>query len=158
MIEVLIALLLLFITLEPSWHVKNAFTKGLFRIFGYKMLGNHWISLHITPFLFSYKGSSFDIFVVIFFIVGKADILWTVLYNFRFFFHIGLEYLFTFWTCFLLYKEYDHVASMRLRFLSSQNRRAEQFTVRYLLTFATIMGNFRNIMGSGKTNSVICFL
>ncbi|XAR54742.1 hypothetical protein NMG60_11030013 [Bertholletia excelsa] len=47
----------------------------------------------------------------------------------RFFAHISMEYLFTFWTCFMLYKEYDRVASMRLRFLASQNRRAEQFTV-----------------------------
>ncbi|XP_068305762.1 CSC1-like protein At1g32090 [Pyrus communis] len=47
----------------------------------------------------------------------------------RFFVHIGLEYLFTFWTCYMLYKEYDYVASMRLQFLTSQHRRAEQFTV-----------------------------
>ncbi|XP_062027429.1 CSC1-like protein At1g32090 [Rosa rugosa] len=47
----------------------------------------------------------------------------------RFFYHIGLEYLFTFWTCFMLYKEYNYVASMRLKFLASQRRRAEQFTV-----------------------------
>ncbi|WCJ29042.1 ERD (early-responsive to dehydration stress) family protein [Euphorbia peplus] len=47
----------------------------------------------------------------------------------RFFFHIGLEYLFTVWICFMLYKEYDNIASMRLRFLASQRRRAEQFTV-----------------------------
>lgn len=48
---------------------------------------------------------------------------------FRFFFHISVEYLFTFWTCFILYKEYGKVASMRLNFLASQGRRAEQFTV-----------------------------
>ncbi|XP_059656942.1 CSC1-like protein At1g32090 [Cornus florida] len=47
----------------------------------------------------------------------------------RFFVHISLEYLFTFWTCFMLYKEYDRVASMRLKFLASQHRHAEQFTV-----------------------------
>ncbi|XP_031377158.1 CSC1-like protein At1g32090 [Punica granatum] len=47
----------------------------------------------------------------------------------RFFVHIGLEYLFTIWTCFMLYKEYDYIASMRLKFLASQSRRAEQFTV-----------------------------
>lgn len=47
----------------------------------------------------------------------------------RFFVHIGLEYLFTIWICFMLYKEYDIVASIRLRFLASQARRAEQFTV-----------------------------
>ncbi|KAI6706781.1 hypothetical protein NL676_009743 [Syzygium grande] len=47
----------------------------------------------------------------------------------RFFVHIGLEYLFTLYTCFMLFKEYDIVASMRLRFLASQRRRVEQFTV-----------------------------
>ncbi|KAL5794670.1 hypothetical protein ACOSP7_003264 [Xanthoceras sorbifolium] len=47
----------------------------------------------------------------------------------RFFVHIGLEYLFTIWICYLLYKEYDIVASMRLHFLVAQPRRAEQFTV-----------------------------
>ncbi|KAF8033537.1 hypothetical protein BT93_D2204 [Corymbia citriodora subsp. variegata] len=47
----------------------------------------------------------------------------------RFFVHIGLEYLFTIWTCLMLYKEYDNVASMRLHFLASKGRRVEQFTV-----------------------------
>ncbi|XVE65375.1 hypothetical protein DITRI_Ditri07aG0175700 [Diplodiscus trichospermus] len=47
----------------------------------------------------------------------------------RFFVHIGLEYLFTIWICYMLYKEYDNVATMRLQFLASQSRRAEQFTV-----------------------------
>ncbi|CAI0418751.1 unnamed protein product [Linum tenue] len=47
----------------------------------------------------------------------------------RFFVHIGLLYAITFWTCCMLYKEYSYVASMRLRFLASQQRRAEQFTV-----------------------------
>ncbi|KAJ0053955.1 hypothetical protein Pint_03539 [Pistacia integerrima] len=46
-----------------------------------------------------------------------------------FFVHIGLEYLFTIYICYMLYKEYDIVASMRLQFLASQPRRAEQFTV-----------------------------
>lgn len=47
----------------------------------------------------------------------------------RFFVHISMEYLFTLWTCYMLYKEYDRVASMRLNFLASQRRRVEQFTV-----------------------------
>ncbi|KAJ7953375.1 calcium permeable stress-gated cation channel 1 [Quillaja saponaria] len=47
----------------------------------------------------------------------------------RFFVHIALEYLFTIWTCYMLYKEYDYVGKMRLRFLASQRRRVEQFTV-----------------------------
>lgn len=48
---------------------------------------------------------------------------------FRFFVHIGLEYLFTFWACYMLYKEYDKVASMRLSFLASCGRHPAQFTV-----------------------------
>ncbi|CAN8290407.1 unnamed protein product [Cochlearia groenlandica] len=47
----------------------------------------------------------------------------------KFFFHIGVEYLFTLWTCFMLYREYNNVAYMRLQYLASQRRRAEQFTV-----------------------------
>ncbi|KAL9230804.1 hypothetical protein vseg_006107 [Gypsophila vaccaria] len=49
--------------------------------------------------------------------------------SYRFFAHIGMQYLFTFWTCFLLYKEYDRVASMRLLFLASRQTRFEQYTV-----------------------------
>lgn len=37
--------------------------------------------------------------------------------------------MFSLWTCFVLYIEYDKIASMRLHFLASQRRRAEQFTV-----------------------------
>ncbi|KAI3522335.1 hypothetical protein L1887_00027 [Cichorium endivia] len=47
----------------------------------------------------------------------------------KFFAHISVMYLFTFWACYMLYKEYDAVASMRLGFLASKSRRAEQFTV-----------------------------
>lgn len=49
--------------------------------------------------------------------------------DFRFFAHISMEYLFTFWICYMLYMEYGKVASMRLKFLASKRRRAEQFTV-----------------------------
>jgi hypothetical protein len=48
---------------------------------------------------------------------------------FRFFFHIAVEYIFTFWACFMLYREYNNVAIMRLQYLASQRRRPEQFTV-----------------------------
>ncbi|KAL5178607.1 CSC1-like protein [Glycine soja] len=51
------------------------------------------------------------------------------IYTLGFFVHIALEYLFTIWICFLLYKEYDHIASMRLHFLASQRRRVDQFAV-----------------------------
>lgn len=41
-----------------------------------------------------------------------------------------MAYAFTFWTCYVLYKEYETVASMRLQFLASEKRRPDQFTVR----------------------------
>ncbi|CAI8614163.1 unnamed protein product [Vicia faba] len=47
----------------------------------------------------------------------------------RFWVHIGMSYVFSAWTCYSLYKEYMIVASMRLRFLASERRRPDQFTV-----------------------------
>lgn len=47
----------------------------------------------------------------------------------RFWTHIVLAYAFTFWTCYVLYKEYERVASMRLQFIASEKRRPDQFTV-----------------------------
>ncbi|KAJ4953008.1 hypothetical protein NE237_029840 [Protea cynaroides] len=47
----------------------------------------------------------------------------------KFWAHISMAYLFTLWICFMLYKEYDRVAFMRLHFLASQHRRVDQFTV-----------------------------
>ncbi|XP_024964106.1 CSC1-like protein At4g02900 [Cynara cardunculus var. scolymus] len=43
--------------------------------------------------------------------------------------HIAMAYVFTFWTCYVLYKEYKIVTDMRLHFLASENRRPDQFTV-----------------------------
>ncbi|XWS12876.1 hypothetical protein CRYUN_Cryun37aG0127900 [Craigia yunnanensis] len=40
-----------------------------------------------------------------------------------------MAYAFTFWTCYVLLKEYEKVASMRLQFLASEKRRPDQFTV-----------------------------
>lgn len=40
-----------------------------------------------------------------------------------------MQYAFTFWTCYVLLKEYEIVASMRLHFLASAKRRPDQFTV-----------------------------
>ncbi|XP_022738267.1 CSC1-like protein At1g32090 [Durio zibethinus] len=64
----------------------------------------------------------------------------------RFFVHIGLEYLFTIWICYMLYKEYDNIAIMRLHFLASQRRRAEQFTV--------VVRNVPQIPGHSISDSV----
>ncbi|CAD6272070.1 unnamed protein product [Miscanthus lutarioriparius] len=47
----------------------------------------------------------------------------------RFWAHIAMSYVFTFWTCFVLYHEYKVVTTMRLRFLANQNRRPDQYTV-----------------------------
>ena len=41
-----------------------------------------------------------------------------------------MAYAFTFWTCYVLMKEYAKVAFLRLQFLASEKRRPDQFTVR----------------------------
>ncbi|KAL8142733.1 hypothetical protein V2J09_015765 [Rumex salicifolius] len=51
----------------------------------------------------------------------------------RFWTHIVMAYTFTFWTCYVLRKEYELIASMRLQFLASEGRRPDQFTVRLLV-------------------------
>ncbi|XP_010546606.1 PREDICTED: CSC1-like protein At1g11960 [Tarenaya hassleriana] len=47
----------------------------------------------------------------------------------RFWAHLVMAYVFTIWTCYVLMKEYEKVASMRLEFLQSERRRPDQFTV-----------------------------
>ncbi|CAL9063637.1 calcium permeable stress-gated cation channel 1-like [Musa acuminata AAA Group] len=47
----------------------------------------------------------------------------------RFWAHLVMAYIFTSWTCYVLFKEYEIVASMRLHFLASEKRRPDQFTV-----------------------------
>ncbi|CAN1165704.1 Calcium permeable stress-gated cation channel 1 [Linum perenne] len=47
----------------------------------------------------------------------------------RFWAHIVMAYAFTFWTFYILLKEYEKVASMRLQFMASEKRRPDQFTV-----------------------------
>ncbi|XP_030544313.1 CSC1-like protein At3g21620 isoform X2 [Rhodamnia argentea] len=47
----------------------------------------------------------------------------------RFWTHLVMAYAFTFWTCYVLKREYEIVASMRLHFLASEHRRPDQFTV-----------------------------
>ncbi|KAG4975528.1 hypothetical protein AAZX31_13G002500 [Glycine max] len=47
----------------------------------------------------------------------------------RFWGHIVMAYTFTFWTCYVLLKEYEKVATMRLGFLAAEKRRPDQFTV-----------------------------
>lgn len=47
----------------------------------------------------------------------------------RFWAHIGVAYIATFWTCYMLYKEYKIIMTMRLQFIASSDRRPDQFTV-----------------------------
>ncbi|KAG2598207.1 hypothetical protein PVAP13_5KG067200 [Panicum virgatum] len=47
----------------------------------------------------------------------------------RFIAHLSMAYVFTFWTCYVLLREYEIVAQMRLRFLASEKRRPDQFKV-----------------------------
>lgn len=47
----------------------------------------------------------------------------------RFWTHLVMAYAFTFWTCYVLKREYEIVASMRLHFVASEHRRPDQFTV-----------------------------
>nr|GMD71049.1 CSC1-like protein At4g02900 [Ipomoea batatas] len=43
--------------------------------------------------------------------------------------HIAMAYVFSFWTLYVLYKEYEIVTALRLHFLASEHRRPDQFTV-----------------------------
>ncbi|KAL5101650.1 hypothetical protein RYX36_005977 [Vicia faba] len=47
----------------------------------------------------------------------------------RFWTHLVMAYAFTFWTCYILKREYQIVSAMRLSFLASERRRPDQFTV-----------------------------
>uniref|UniRef100_A0A2C9WN54 CSC1-like protein At4g02900 n=1 Tax=Manihot esculenta TaxID=3983 RepID=A0A2C9WN54_MANES len=47
----------------------------------------------------------------------------------RFCAHVLMSYVFTFWTLYVIYKEYKTTAVMRLQFLASESRRPDQFTV-----------------------------
>ncbi|KAH6760903.1 early-responsive to dehydration stress protein [Perilla frutescens var. frutescens] len=69
--------------------------------------------------------------------------------SYKFFVHISMEYLFTFWVCYMLYKEYNRIASMRLKFLAAQGRRAEQFTV--------LVRNVPHVSGRSVSDSVETF-
>ncbi|XP_010038117.2 LOW QUALITY PROTEIN: CSC1-like protein At4g02900 [Eucalyptus grandis] len=47
----------------------------------------------------------------------------------RFWAHLVMAYVFTFWTFYILYREYKIMTNKRLHFLASENRRPDQFTV-----------------------------
>ncbi|KAL8498544.1 hypothetical protein ACS0TY_021758 [Phlomoides rotata] len=69
--------------------------------------------------------------------------------SYKFFAHIAMEYLFTFWACYMLYTEYDRVESMRLKFMASHSRRPEQFTV--------LVRNVPHVSGRSISDSVESF-
>ncbi|KAF9604699.1 hypothetical protein IFM89_009135 [Coptis chinensis] len=47
----------------------------------------------------------------------------------RFWAHLVMAYVFSFWTFYVLYHEYKRIAYMRLHFLASEQRRPDQYTV-----------------------------
>ncbi|KAI6674719.1 hypothetical protein NL676_002625 [Syzygium grande] len=51
------------------------------------------------------------------------------IYLLGFWAHLVMAYVFTFWTFYILYREYKIMTSMRLQFLASEGRRPDQFTV-----------------------------
>ncbi|CAB79167.1 putative protein [Arabidopsis thaliana] len=53
-------------------------------------------------------------------------------YSMRFWTHIVMAYAFTIWTCYVLMKEYETIANMRLQFVASEARRPDQFTLGFL--------------------------
>ncbi|CAL5409465.1 unnamed protein product [Camellia sinensis] len=61
--------------------------------------------------------------------IDKLSISNIPLGSHKFWAHIVITYVFTFWTCYVLRKEYETIASMRLHFLASERRRPDQFTV-----------------------------
>lgn len=43
--------------------------------------------------------------------------------------HLLAAYMYTAWTCLMLFKEYEQVESLRFKFLAAQKRRPDQFTI-----------------------------
>ncbi|KAL9236594.1 hypothetical protein vseg_011243 [Gypsophila vaccaria] len=77
----------------------------------------------------NYTNDTLESLKVTFSAIDKLSISNIHLRSSRFWAHIVMEYAFTFWACFVLYKEYARVTSMRLQFIASERRRPDQFTV-----------------------------
>ncbi|KAH9610778.1 hypothetical protein KSS87_013714 [Heliosperma pusillum] len=60
---------------------------------------------------------------------GLDSAVYLRIYMIGFWAHLVMEYAFTFWACFILYKEYARVTAMRLQFIASERRRPDQFSV-----------------------------
>lgn len=67
-----------------------------------------------------------------FFYCGRYHLMLQISLFDRFWTHLVMAYVFTLWTCYVLKKEYEIIASMRLHFLASEQRRPDQFTVRWV--------------------------
>lgn len=141
-------------------------------VFLYSRCCLNLIFLSLSKYTFSYNTTLFSelsiicvsvLYVYIYFdLVAGMGIENLALTNFqlltfRFFAHISLEYLFTFWTCYMLYKEYERVAAMRLKFLASQQRRAEQFTVSPLSILIALHKILRVIIPVWQTEYFFAF-
>lgn len=59
-----------------------------------------------------------------------------------------MAYVITFWTCYVLFKEYEIISNMRLRFLASEKRRPDQFTVCFFVTLLYFVPVYYNRFGS----------
>lgn len=77
----------------------------------------------------NWSNSTLELAKVTYSDVDKLSISNIPLGSQRFWAHMIMAYVFTFWTCYVLRKEYERVASMRLHFLASERRRPDQFTV-----------------------------
>lgn len=61
--------------------------------------------------------------------IDKLSISNVPLGSSKFWTHVVMAYTFTFWTCYVLQKEYAAIRDMRLHFMASEKRRPEQYTV-----------------------------
>lgn len=57
------------------------------------------------------------------------NLMWVVWKSCRLWAHLLASYLFTGWTCLMLYMEYSKVEKLRFDFIASQKKRPDQFTV-----------------------------
>jgi len=90
-------------------------------IYLFKWFLNHSLKLK-HKFAITYQTIAFEIVTVELRIqMHMSYRLWT---------HLVMAYVFTGWTCFVLFKEYKTIAAMRLQFQSNDHRHPEQFTVR----------------------------
>uniref|UniRef100_A0A803M1S7 Calcium permeable stress-gated cation channel 1 n=1 Tax=Chenopodium quinoa TaxID=63459 RepID=A0A803M1S7_CHEQI len=60
---------------------------------------------------------------------GLDSVVYLRIYLIGFWAHLVVEYAITFWSCYVLYKEYAKVTAMRLQFMAAEKRRPDQFTV-----------------------------